>query len=211
MKRVFFVDFDGTITKVDVCAAMVEAFAGEGWREINNLWEKKLLSTRDCANLTFKLFRAGPGEIKGLIETIEIDEYFQEFLAVCRNMGHRVYILSDGYDLCIETFLKRYDLDVPYYANRLVYNEGFEIDCPYHNPSCGQCGTCKKGLMSELKGDAGEIVFIGDGYSDTCPAQNADFVYAKGVLYDFCREKGIKVQHYHTFKDIIKGVEDKGI
>ena len=43
MKRVFFVDFDGTITKVDVCAAMVEAFAGDGWREINDLWEKAVV------------------------------------------------------------------------------------------------------------------------------------------------------------------------
>lgn len=40
MKRVFFVDFDGTITKVDVCAAMVEAFAGDGWRK-STIYGKK--------------------------------------------------------------------------------------------------------------------------------------------------------------------------
>ena len=40
MKRVFFVEFDGTITKVDVCAAMVEAFAGDGWRK-STIYGKK--------------------------------------------------------------------------------------------------------------------------------------------------------------------------
>ena len=206
MKRVFFVDFDGTITKVDVCAAMVEAFAGDGWREINDLWEKKLLSTRDCANMNFKLFRVGLKEIKSLIEKIEIDEYFQEFLALCRNQDYKIHILSDGYDFCIETFFKKYGINVSYYANRLVYNDGFEVDTPYHNPACGQCVTCKKSLMSKLRENAEEIIFIGDGYSDTCPAQNADFVFAKGVLYNFCLEKGVRVQHYDSFKDIIHRV-----
>ncbi|HPZ44378.1 MAG TPA: MtnX-like HAD-IB family phosphatase [Bacillota bacterium] len=206
MKRVFFVDFDGTITKEDVCAAMVEAFAGDGWREINDLWEKKLLSTRDCANMIFKLFNAGLNEIKSLVETMEIDEYFKDFLALCRNQGYKVHVLSDGYDFYIETIFKNYGIDVSYYANRLVYNGGFEIDTPYHNPACGQCGTCKKTLMSKLRENAEEVIFIGDGYSDTCPAQNADFVFAKGVLYNYCLEKGVSVQYYDSFKDIIRRV-----
>ena len=54
--------------------------------------------------MTFKLFRVGLKEIKSLIEKIEIDEYFQEFLALCRNQDYKIHILSDGYDFCIETF-----------------------------------------------------------------------------------------------------------
>ena len=204
MKKVFFVDFDGTITKVDTCAAMVEAFAREGWEEINSQWEKKLLSTRDCANMTFKLFRAGLSEIKSLIETMEIDEYFEEFLTVCRTMDYSVYVLSDGYDYCIETVFKKYGIDISYYANRMIYNNGFKIDCPHQNSSCGNCGVCKTGLMSKLKGDANQVIYIGDGYSDTCPALNADLVFAKGILYNFCLEKGVKVIQYDSFKDIVR-------
>ena len=33
MKREFFIDFDGTITKVDTVVAMMEAFAPEGARD----------------------------------------------------------------------------------------------------------------------------------------------------------------------------------
>ena len=53
MQRIFFIDFDGTITKKDVCEAMVERFAADGWQEINLLWETRKISTEECANRTF--------------------------------------------------------------------------------------------------------------------------------------------------------------
>jgi 2-hydroxy-3-keto-5-methylthiopentenyl-1-phosphate phosphatase len=65
MGIVLFVDFDGTITKEDTCAAMVEAFAGDGWREINDRWERKEISTEQCANMTFNLFQADLNDLKG--------------------------------------------------------------------------------------------------------------------------------------------------
>lgn len=48
-----------------------------------------------------------------------------------------------------------------------------------------------------------EGLHIGDGHSDMCPVMIADIVYAKGVLYEFCKEKGINVKYYSSLKDII--------
>ena len=57
--------------------------------------------------------------------------------------------------------------------------------------------------MSKLRENAGGKLFLsGDGYSDTCPAQNADFAFAKGVLYNYCLKAS--VQYYDSFKDIIR-------
>lgn len=203
MKKTIFIDFDGTITRKDTCEAMVEAFAAEGWREINEKWERKELSTKDCANETFKLFKAGLDEVSELMETIEIDDSFKDFLHFCREMGYKVYILSDGYDYCIEAVLRKYDLCVPYYANKMIYNHIFTIECPHYNESCGNCGTCKTKLMTALTQKGSQAVYIGDGYSDTCPATHADVVFAKKNLYEYCLEKGIIAIHYDTFADIL--------
>ncbi|HHW29743.1 MAG TPA: MtnX-like HAD-IB family phosphatase [Syntrophomonadaceae bacterium] len=208
MKRVFFLDFDGTITKTDTCFLMVKTFAGEGWKEIDEMWERKEITTEECASLTFKLFQADMDDVKKLIETVEINEHFLDFLQLCRKEGHAVYILSDGYDVIIETLFKKYGIELPYYANRMIYQDGFEIDCPYLNPECGQCGTCKSSLMKRLKGDAEQAIYVGDGYSDTCPAGKADLVFAKGFLYRYCLEKGIPVVRFETFQDIIEQIKE---
>lgn len=205
MKKVFFVDFDGTITKKDTCYAMVETFAKDGWEEISRLWEDKKLSTEDCANRIFELFQASLEDVGNLMDKMEIDGYFKEFLELCRHKGHEVYILSDGYDFNIKTVLEKHNIEVKYYSNKLLYDtdKGFSIECPYHNPSCGNCGTCKTSLIKALKGDSGQVVYIGDGYSDMCPAAIADVVFAKDFLYKYCREKGINAIFFSDFKDII--------
>ncbi len=200
---VFFIDFDGTITKKDTCAAMVEAFAGDGWREINERWERKEISTEQCANMTFSLFRGDISDLDKLMDTMEIDEYFKEFIDFCRNKGYGVFILSDGYDYCIKNVFARYDIELPYYANRMVYDEGFRIECSGTNPDCGICGTCKSSLLESLKGEGNLVVYVGDGYSDTCPATKADVIFARDDLHRYCRDNGISARYFDTFNDII--------
>lgn len=203
MKRVFFIDFDGTITHQDTCAAMVETFAAEGWREINELWEKREISTEECANRTFGLFRATLDDLRSLLETIEIDESFKPFVNFCRRMGHPIYVLSDGYDFCIEYIFNKHGLHLPYFANRLAYQNGFGITCPHHNRECGQCGTCKRSLMERLADPGSQVVYVGDGVSDICPAGHSRLVFAKGRLLQYCREKGIPAVPITGFDQVL--------
>ena len=165
---VLFVDFDGTITKQDVCAAMVEAFAGAGWREINKRWERKEISTEQCANMTFNLFQADLSDLKRLLDTMEIDEYFKEFLGLCRERGHRVYVLSDGYDLCIEAVFEKYHINVPYYANRMIYDGSFKIECRGANPNAAFAEPVNQ-ADGRTKGEGNTVVYIGDGTPTPVP------------------------------------------
>lgn len=203
MQRIFFIDFDGTITKKDVCEAMVERFAADGWQEINLLWETRKISTEECANRTFQLFQAGLEDLDTLLDTIAIDEHFKAFVDYCRSKNYPLYILSDGYDYIIEYILKKHNLDIEYFANRLIYNDGFTISCPLHNPGCGICGTCKSNLMTKLNPENRQAVYIGDGTSDLCPASAADMVFAKGRLLEYCRSKGIHAHPFDNFGDIL--------
>ncbi|HHW61438.1 MAG TPA: MtnX-like HAD-IB family phosphatase [Syntrophomonadaceae bacterium] len=203
MKKIFFIDFDGTITTLDSCTAMVEAFARDGWQEINQRWEQKELGTEDCANQTLALFDVSPEKLKDFLKNIAIDEFFPQFLQHCRKNGYPVYILSDGYDLNIQTILDEHQLQLPYYCNELIYTDCFQIRCPHKNDECGNCGTCKSSLMKRLKEKDSQTIYIGDGYSDICPASQADLVFAKEPLYSICQEKGIAAVPYQNFYDII--------
>jgi len=203
MNRVFFIDFDGTITKKDTCAAMVEAFAAEGWREINEMWENREISTGECAGRTFRLFRATPDDLRSLLETIEIDGGFKSFVDFCRRKDYPIFVVSDGYDFCIDYIFKKYGLDLTYFANKLVYQNGFGITCPHHNRDCGRCGTCKSALMKRLADPGSQTVYVGDGVSDICPAGHSRLVFAKGRLLQHCREKGIPAVPVTGFDQVL--------
>lgn len=207
MKKIFFLDFDGTITKKDTCDAMIEAFAGPEGAALTALWEKKEISTVECANRVFQLFQANLDDLAGFLDTIGIDEYFPRFLAYCETKGYPVYVLSDGYDFNIEFIFKKFGLSLPYFANRMIYDNGFQIACPHLNQACGRCGVCKRTLMERLKEPDAQTVYVGDGASDFCPASHSDIVFAKGRLLGYCRAKGIAALPMEGFQDVLKELE----
>lgn len=210
MNTSIFVDFDGTITKQDTCSAMVKLFAIGAWEELNRLWEDKKLSTAECARQTFQLMKATPADLRQLLDGIEIDEDFPDFLAFCRERGYQVTVVSDGYDFNIKAIFARYKIEVDYYANKLSYDvkKGFAIESPFEDSSCRDCGTCKTALIKRLSSSGDRIVYIGDGHSDKCPVQAADVVFAKGFLYKYCLENGIKVSPFRTFRDIKQTMQE---
>lgn len=208
MDTVYFIDFDGTITSKDTAAAMIQAFVTEAdypaVMQIITSWEQRRISTKECANTLFQYFNADMNSMLGMLETITIDESFIRFIEACTSSGDRAYVLSDGFDLCIKTVFEKYAIDLPFYANSMVYDKGFTIECPHANPECGHCGVCKTTLMQRIKDLYRRCIYIGDGYSDTCPVMHADMVFAKEPLYSLCRDKGIDALIFNTFDDISK-------
>lgn len=205
MGNVFFLDFDGTICKKDVVAEMVYKFCRPGWREINERWERGELSTEDCAQLTFRLMDATWHDVLQLVNSMELDDYFPEFVKLCQRKKYPIHILSDGYVELIKPILQRYGLHwLPVYANHLQYENGlFNIQCLKLNDQCAKCGTCKVTLLNQLRQNK-RAIYVGDGYSDMCVCQHADLVFAKDALWDYCIKNQIAAHHYESFKDIIQ-------
>ncbi len=211
LNSIFFVDFDGTIVTQDMCAVLVETLAGEGWREINELWERKELSTLECARRTFKLFNSNDPEVfRQLIGQAVFDPGFLDFAAFCEQRGFPLIILSDGYDFYIEYLLQREGLNLPYYANKLLFAPQLDVETPYSSGECDLCGVCKLQLMEKLLKPGCRSVYIGDGTSDFCPAERADKVFARSRLYQHCQEVGKEAQLFQSFQDILQTVEHWG-
>jgi len=162
------------------------------------------------ARKTFQLFDCSYKDITNLMDTVEIDPYFKEFLKNIEQKGHNIYILSDGYDLLIKQILSREGLEhLPFYSNSMIVEEldgstAFDISLPYHNSECEFCGTCKTTLLKKLSSDQDEIIYIGDGHSDRCPIEHSHKVYAKDTLYQIAKDKEISAIKFTTFKEIIE-------
>ncbi|OGL40235.1 MAG: hypothetical protein A3C43_06410 [Candidatus Schekmanbacteria bacterium RIFCSPHIGHO2_02_FULL_38_11] len=202
-------DFDGTVTKRDVCYLLLDEFAKFNWQETDRQWVDGRLSTEEAYKKLLKSIDITKEKFDRFIETVEIDEGFKAFFFGCKKNNVRVEIVSDGLDYYIRRILEREGLgEIPFHSNRLNFkgNEWvLEFDkkshklCPRKdNP----CGFCKRMVVEARKNEGYKIIFIGDGPSDRCPASCADIVFAKGFLKEFCVENKISHYEFMDFNDV---------
>ncbi len=196
-----YCDFDGTITKNDAVNGFFETYTGGKWLQSEKLWIEGKISSRENAVIQVGLLKnISQKQLDDYIESIEIDEYFLEFVDFVKSKNIKLTILSDGFDLFIQKTLERYSLDIPYYANKLTYNNGsFSIEFPYYNENCDKkAGMCKCHKVKENK-----FCYIGDGTSDLCIATKADFLFASKKLHEYCEQNKLKHSHFTSFRNII--------
>lgn len=201
------IDFDGTVTDSDITDAIIKEFAKPGWEEAERLWEKGSIGSRECLAMQIALIDT---PIKRLLEYIRgftINESFIGFLGFLKEFNIPFGIISDGFQIVIESLLADNGLyDVPVYANRLVESDkGLKTIFPYANKSCSS-GICKCKIASKLSNGL-PIIHIGDGQSDFCLAEKAAYVFSKRKLTDYCRTKGIPHSKFNNFKIIEKSMK----
>ncbi|MCK5085877.1 MAG: 2-hydroxy-3-keto-5-methylthiopentenyl-1-phosphate phosphatase, partial [Melioribacteraceae bacterium] len=73
---------------------------------------------------------------------------------------------------------------------------------PYTDEECKICANCKRNHILNNSSDDDFTIYIGDGLSDTCPAQFVDFIFAKRSLLKFCEKNRISYFPYNNFYDI---------
>jgi 2-hydroxy-3-keto-5-methylthiopentenyl-1-phosphate phosphatase len=71
---------------------------------------------------------------------------------------------------------------------------------------CEQCGQpCKRGTARTLANGT-ELVYVGDGYSDRCAADEADLVFARRGLADYLEERGVPYERFDDFFTVAERV-----
>ncbi|MFN0158739.1 MAG: MtnX-like HAD-IB family phosphatase [Bacteroidota bacterium] len=204
-----FVDFDGTISKRDVGKAFFRKFGGPGCDEIVEQYRAGSLSAVEC-------FRAEAdavgvfdrSEAERFICEQEIDATFVDFVAFCASRNIEIRILSDGLDYYIRQILDVNEIrGVQVFANHAeIIEDGgsvrLSLAFPYTDAECSRCACCKRNLILTYAGDDDIIVYVGEGYSDRCPARYADVIFAKAELQSFCQSENISYHLYETFGDV---------
>jgi 2-hydroxy-3-keto-5-methylthiopentenyl-1-phosphate phosphatase len=210
---ILFLDFDGTISEKDAIDAILERFADEKWKVVEEMWKANSIGSRECLLEQVALIDASPEKINNLLDEISLDEGFPNLLDTCRQFSVQTHIVSDGFDYCIERILARAKTTAKkssVFSSHLEYaNNEWRTDFPYFPTVCPHgCATCKPEVMKILNPNHAPTVFVGDGLSDRYAAQSADVVFAKKSLAAYCRENEIEHFAYQTLADVAEMLEE---
>lgn len=207
-------DFDGTISLNDMGYDVLNRFSEEGWEEIDRSYCAGRIGSLEAYTRIFDFIRGSQEEMTRFVdERAVIDPSFVDFYALCRKRGFDVKIFSDGLDFYIDFILQKHGLGMIEFYSNVVRFRGERragIDFPHANEMCMKCGTCKSRLLEAERSSYEKIVYIGDGYSDVCPARRADLVFAKRVLYDRIASEGKPCFSYRNFQDIHRHFHENG-
>lgn len=196
------IDFDGTIAPDDPTDRLLERFAHPTWLDLEAAWQEGRISSRECMARHTELLRVTPEDLDAAICTMRIDPSFHAFVDFCRRRSVDLTVVSDGFDRVVRTLLEAEGLPLRFFANRLEWQGGdrWRLGFPYSRVECrSRSGNCK---CSHGVDQPRACVVIGDGRSDFCMAERADYVIAKGPLAQFCRERGLQHASFHTFDDV---------
>lgn len=202
MKKIYLIDFDGTITKQDTLDYIANKFHPKEYKE----WSKKIkngeFTVKDWLKSFEKAFKTEEKLYIELLKEIEIDETFKNFIK-----GKNVKIVSGGFIYNIENVLKNYEIDnIEIYGNDLTFveNNKIKINSRYYNEKCGKCGVCKTNILNYYKKEYDYIVYIGDGITDICTARYANKIYAKrgSYLEKKLKEENIKFVSFDKFEEV---------
>ncbi len=202
-------DFDGTISLKDTTDHLLETFAMSGWEEIEQQWEQGLIGSKQCMQQQIALLDMTPQQLYKCLDQIEIDPGFLNFVKLTTIHKIPLVIVSDGMDLVIRYILSKYKLGhLPIIANHLVQvsENRWKLESPNSNTACKSAsGTCKCKVAQSHEQD--HIILIGDGRSDFCLAETANYVFAKKSLIEHCRKSKILHTPFSTFSEIYKPLE----
>ncbi|MDE3057957.1 MAG: MtnX-like HAD-IB family phosphatase [Bacteroidota bacterium] len=206
---IVFTDFDGTMAQVDIGDTMFQQF---GRRDecvaLFNRYRNGEITARECwvneCNTVEFLQRE---TLENFAREKPLADGFHEFARYCEERIIPIHVLSDGFSAYIDVVLAREKLShLPRYSNELQFLLDGHIAplFPHTDAECTRCANCKRNHVLSLSGDDQVIVYVGDGYSDLCPARYADVVFAKNTLLKLCEKENITYHRFETFHDVLK-------
>jgi 2-hydroxy-3-keto-5-methylthiopentenyl-1-phosphate phosphatase len=200
-----YCDFDGTVTTEDSTDFILENLADARWKYFEAMWEQGEITSKECMAEQIPLIQGGWQAIETLLPRISLEPTFLPFAHWCRSRGIPLYIVSEGLDRVIYHLLQRHNVPVTeIWANRLHEDDQNNLYLTFPNPATEitcQAGLCKCRILSQAE-DTPLKVVIGDGLSDLCWASNADLLFAKSKLLDYCRKQYISCHAFPDFTEI---------
>jgi 2-hydroxy-3-keto-5-methylthiopentenyl-1-phosphate phosphatase len=191
-------DWDGTATERDTLAAVMERFGDvEVYRSSGRQMGRSL--THDEALVrSFATVHAPLREVvEWVVENIRVREGFHELVA-----RYDPLVVSSGFHELIEPVLAREGAEVELLANHVDARlDGWGIRFR-EQAVCERCGEpCKRASLPP-----GDVVYVGDGYSDLCAALAAGRVFARGALAADLARLGVPHERFGDLRDVLEAL-----
>ena len=207
--RTLVVDFDGTITDRDLLDEVAQTFGDERvYREVDEGLGRQSLTLHDVLRREFEPVRAPLEDVVAwVLEHARVRPGFHELVEQARVEGWRLVIVSSGFRELIRPVLEREGLaDLELVSNWVEPDPGGWRVGFRDEDDCGTCGEPCKRATVEAFVNGGEVVYVGDGYSDRCGAELADRVFARRGLAQWLEERGRPYVRFEDFHDVLRGL-----
>ena len=196
-----FLDFDGTISTVDVGQHLLARAATPAWWDLHEQYERGEIGSRECLLDQWALVEGDEPTLRALADEVALDAGFEPLVRDLRAAGADVVVVSDGFGFYVEQACAGLDLQVltnavDFAAGGLLFPHEDRC-CP-----CSTCGVCKQAPIKDARHHGRTAVLVGDGVSDRKAALLADVVFAKGVLADWCEAVGVECTRFETLDDV---------
>lgn len=207
----FLVDYDGTISLVDVGDALMSRHYPDKAEidRLDALYDAGELGSRELMQWDMDVLPHDAELLTREAAEMPQDAAFPAFVDAVRERGALIEIVSDGFGFYVASNLSAIGVDgVPVATNETVVGSGAAgMTFPYSHPSCYVCGTCKRERVRIHQASGRVVVFIGDGTSDRFAAAHADMVFAKGSLARICAAEGWPFTRWNSFADVTTVVQ----
>ena len=211
--KIYFIDFDGTITGEDSLDLLFEQYAEKSWKSKDKQWEEEKIGSYENLTYAFSTFELDGRKLDTIVDKISFDKSFYNFIKYLDDKNHKWVIVSEGIDYIIRSVLEK-NLPSESHASLLnkteIISNKYADGCvEYPNASkecsklqiCKGCSVCK--LAKVISYVAKEKIYIGDGYSDRHAISGCGKIYAKNKLEDYCIINDIEYNKFATFSDIL--------
>ncbi|MGA2500373.1 MAG: MtnX-like HAD-IB family phosphatase [Tepidisphaeraceae bacterium] len=201
-----FIDFDGTITQVDVIDDLIRRYAvDDSWKTVEEQWQRGEIGSRECLSREFDVIRVSPADLSAFLAEVPLDPGARELFSLLREHRVPVSVLSDGVDLFINHILDSAGLGSVIVRSNAIERHGdrLRLVCPHHVPSCPVgAAHCKCASAQLLQEQGRRSIYIGDGRSDLCAARKAGCVFAKGALAASLKNCGTPCTSFSSLTDV---------
>ena len=204
-------DFDDTITLENVAHLILKRFGDGTWEEIRRQYLGGIVPPEEYFERPFKALTTSREDLQNHVKsTARLRDGFLEFVDYCQSRNIEIGVVSLGLDFYIEALLSYHGLDwIPIYCVGTRFTtDGMEFDPKYSDKTCGRWGICKCKVVERYKQAGKQVVYVGDGRNDLCPATRSDLVFARDVLEELCQRDNISYYPLRDFTDATKKLDE---
>jgi 2-hydroxy-3-keto-5-methylthiopentenyl-1-phosphate phosphatase len=211
MKLALVLDFDSTITTKDINVEIIKKYADPGWDVGLRRWRAGEFDQRQLIEWEFARLPGDrlPEMREFALTEADVRPGLHGLLELCRSNDVPVEVVSNGMSFYIEAILGREGMSdlafvAPIPTLRGIGN-GPVVEFGEGVETCEKTGLCKCARARRLRSGDRKIVFVGDGISDFCIAEEeADFIIARSWLKDHCVKNGIAHNEFSDFDDVAR-------